>query len=1201
MGKTKKVLAMILAAVIILTCTFAADAGPVRASQEKYDGEDGITSYEALGEFTQSDIKYYITSYPYGGKNGEVYVAGCTFSKEKISIPSTTTHSGRTYNVVGINNKAFENYENLTSVTVADGLTYIGAGAFWGCWYLESITLPKTLKELGEAAFEYCGSLKSISFPDALTVIPDYACAYSAVSKVTLGSKVTSIGYCAFYECKNIKEITLPATLKTIENYAFNNCRNLGKITNKSKLKEEDYKKAFEDTKWERGKSKPAVDYQYSDKDMVISVYLDNKKLTKGYLYYRMNDYRAEDRCLDYDDWEHGVWAELKKDDDGNFTLDKKFIESSGYPIYGDLYYCKSKPKDFLKAYYITFTTGDIPYTGEVETDQFSEDTQKGVRPVVLYTVHYEQGEHECRFLPKDRILGRYGSIEIGEDVEQTGQGFLTQDPVSPGRAFAYYADSSGKRLDSVKDITGPVSVHPVFVNEDELYTGKDYAAERYYNYNNKMHHGDTWNELAENVTVKSGEKLTERLVTDDTKGLCIIDKKVTLSPNEVAKYRKGVSEDSWEWKYTKDSGYIYNYRDMIVVKSGGTLILDGIYLSNEVRISLQKGAKLKIINGTNIQDAVLGVQEGAEVEIVNSSINAELMNAGTITVTGPAYKRSADSFYAGGLSAEPFFNTTTGVINIDYGSLSWGIDFDMDYGPGTQKSDMRDLDDAVVVNNGTVNVIGYGHLFMGGGYQCWEHKEIYDRKPIVNNGTINIVSSADRYYLFSMFKLECDCFYNFGTVKLTSDVKRSNKFADSYAIRTAVYEIDGEADMELSESAFINYGTLDIDVKNGLGIFLCNSRFPRDRVLKHFEEDGYTASHGRIENREGGKINIVTDNGCGIAVGTDSYLINNGTLTIKDKDANSKEPSLLICGKLINNSKLTNNGSIGYSAACMYSSLKNYDLDNGYSGKQWSGSGRELLGYELKLSGTGSYSGSNIYVNSGKSVLVNGKHYAAGNQKNETVFLPVNTKVKMTVKLSGYADKTVEYTTAKSVKDFIDNAYKNLKAGSDPRSYITVSMSKGSGTADKSVTAYPMDIDDQIVIDNMYYSVTTSDLKGGTVCFEHTGYSVTSLVIPDTITYEGRTYKVTMMGRFDDRNLTSLTIGANVSCIEDRAFEFLPALKTLVIKSKQLKGETIGLNAFANVPDSCVITVPKAKLKGYKKIFKAAGLSNKVKVKGKK
>ncbi|MBP5555650.1 MAG: leucine-rich repeat protein, partial [Lachnospiraceae bacterium] len=108
-----------------------------------------------------------------------------------------------------------------------------------------------------------------------------------------------------------------------------------------------------------------------------------------------------------------------------------------------------------------------------------------------------------------------------------------------------------------------------------------------------------------------------------------------------------------------------------------------------------------------------------------------------------------------------------------------------------------------------------------------------------------------------------------------------------------------------------------------------------------------------------------------------------------------------------------------------------------------------------------------------------------------------------------------------------------------------------------------------------------------------------TSLVVPDTITYEGRTYKVTMFD-YAGTEVTTVTLGKNIEYINQTAFQFSDKLKSITINSKLLKSGNVEYGAFDKVPDSCVITVPKKKLKGYKKIFKAAGLSSKVKIKGK-
>ena len=90
---------------------------------------------------------------------------------------------------------------------------------------------------------------------------------------------------------------------------------------------------------------------------------------------------------------------------------------------------------------------------------------------------------------------------------------------------------------------------------------------------------------------------------------------------------------------------------------------------------------------------------------------------------------------------------------------------------------------------------------------------------------------------------------------------------------------------------------------------------------------------------------------------------------------------------------------------------------------------------------------------------------------------------------------------------------------------------------------------------------------------------------------------------------ITKKTIGATfkksgitftVNKIAKNAFKGCKKLKTITINSKLLKSGSVEYGAFDKVPDSWVITVPKKKLKGYKKIFKAAGLSSKVKIKGK-
>lgn len=70
--------------------------------------------------------------------------------------------NGRMWNSITGNPSAFPWYndsEELTSVTVMDGITNIGDYAFSGCKNLKSVYVPSTVSEIGESAFAGCSRL----------------------------------------------------------------------------------------------------------------------------------------------------------------------------------------------------------------------------------------------------------------------------------------------------------------------------------------------------------------------------------------------------------------------------------------------------------------------------------------------------------------------------------------------------------------------------------------------------------------------------------------------------------------------------------------------------------------------------------------------------------------------------------------------------------------------------------------------------------------------------------------------------------------------------------------------------------------------------------------------------------------------------------------------------------------------------------
>ena len=107
-----------------------------------------------------------------------------------------------------IRGSAFSWCENLTAITLPDGLTHIGDGAFEVCKNLIAITLPDGLTHIGDGAFEVCKNLTAITLPSSLT----------------------HIGNRAFWDCEELTAITLPASLTHIGNLSFLRCNSLTAI-----------------------------------------------------------------------------------------------------------------------------------------------------------------------------------------------------------------------------------------------------------------------------------------------------------------------------------------------------------------------------------------------------------------------------------------------------------------------------------------------------------------------------------------------------------------------------------------------------------------------------------------------------------------------------------------------------------------------------------------------------------------------------------------------------------------------------------------------------------------------------------------------------------------------------------------------------------------------------------------------------------
>ena len=201
------------------------------------DGEDSYASAE--GTFTATNdegvvIEYMILTEGTGTEHGTVQVGDGQMHSAAVNveIPSMVESGGRTYDVIGIGNYAFQGCSSLTSVTILDGVTSIGYSAFDGCSSLTSVTIPNSVISIGYSAFDGCSSLTSITIPDGVISIGKWTfqrC--SSLTSVTIPDGVTSIGDCAFYECSSLTSVTIPNSVTSIGNYAFDGCSSLTSVT----------------------------------------------------------------------------------------------------------------------------------------------------------------------------------------------------------------------------------------------------------------------------------------------------------------------------------------------------------------------------------------------------------------------------------------------------------------------------------------------------------------------------------------------------------------------------------------------------------------------------------------------------------------------------------------------------------------------------------------------------------------------------------------------------------------------------------------------------------------------------------------------------------------------------------------------------------------------------------------------------------
>lgn len=163
------------------------------------------------------------------------------------------------------------------------------------------------------------------------------------------------------------------------------------------------------------------------------------------------------------------------------------------------------------------------------------------------------------------------------------------------------------------------------------------------------------------------------------------------------------------------------------------------------------------------------------------------------------------------------------------------------------------------------------------------------------------------------------------------------------------------------------------------------------------------------------------------------------------------------------------------------------------------------------------------------------------------------------------------------------------LKAGTAKIQYTLKADRSLSVTLEIKIKEKAIKNGSKVTVNGNTYKVTST--KNKEISFYQTSSNAASVTIPKTVKIQGKTYKVTSVAANafkNNKKLTSVTIGSNITKIGSKAFYGCSKLKKITVKSSKLK--SVGKNALQGIYKKAVIKVPKGKYTKYKNLFKNKG-----------
>ena len=126
-----------------------------------------------------------------------------------ITVPETIEYNGHTYPVTRVG---------------------LGQGIAAEPSEVTKVVISKNVKVISQSAFATCNNLTAVSLADGVETIESGAFLMTGLVSIVLPSTVKTVKERAFFGCKNLETISVNSEIETIENEAFSVCPSLAEI-----------------------------------------------------------------------------------------------------------------------------------------------------------------------------------------------------------------------------------------------------------------------------------------------------------------------------------------------------------------------------------------------------------------------------------------------------------------------------------------------------------------------------------------------------------------------------------------------------------------------------------------------------------------------------------------------------------------------------------------------------------------------------------------------------------------------------------------------------------------------------------------------------------------------------------------------------------------------------------------------------------